>query len=137
MELHLIWIYIFSLYQILREKWKSKDEICFINLSPEIIWIKELKSKKKKICGDGCKQDLLWSFSFWGKKNLFIYLATPGLGCSTQDLCWGMWDLVPWLGIEPRPPALGAQSLTHWTTREVPLWSFCSIYIYQIIMLYT
>ena len=31
-----------------------------------------------------------------------------------------MWDLVPWPGIEPRPPALGARSLSHWTTREVP-----------------
>ena len=30
-------------------------------------------------------------------------------------------DLVPQPGIEPGPPALGAQSLTHWTTREVPL----------------
>ena len=32
-----------------------------------------------------------------------------------------MWDLVPQPGIEPGSPALGAQSLTHWTTREVPL----------------
>ena len=32
-----------------------------------------------------------------------------------------MWHLVRWPGIEPRPPALGAQSLTHWTTREVPI----------------
>ena len=32
-----------------------------------------------------------------------------------------MWDLVPWPGIEPGPPALAAQGLTHWTTREVPL----------------
>ena len=31
-----------------------------------------------------------------------------------------MWDLVPQPGIEPRPPALGGQSLSHWTTREVP-----------------
>ena len=30
-----------------------------------------------------------------------------------------MWDLVPWPGIEPWPPALGAQSLIHCTTREV------------------
>ena len=32
--------------------------------------------------------------------------------------------IVPWSGIEPRPPVLGAQSLNHWTTREVPyiLW---------------
>ena len=31
-----------------------------------------------------------------------------------------MWDPVPWPGIEPRPPALGAWSLSHRTTREVP-----------------
>ena len=31
-----------------------------------------------------------------------------------------MRDLVPRLGIEPRPPVLKAWSLTHWTTREVP-----------------
>ena len=29
-------------------------------------------------------------------------------------------DLVPRPGIEPRPPALGARSLTHWTTKKVP-----------------
>ena len=32
-----------------------------------------------------------------------------------------MWDLVPWPGIEPRPPALGALSRNHWTTREAPI----------------
>ena len=48
---------------------------------------------------------------------LFIYLAALGLSCS-------MWDLAPWPGIEPGPPALGAQSLSHWTTREVPISSF-------------
>ena len=31
-----------------------------------------------------------------------------------------MQDLVPWPRIEPGPPALGAWSLSHWTTREVP-----------------
>ena len=30
-------------------------------------------------------------------------------------------NLVPWPGVEPVPLALGAQSLSHWTTREVPL----------------
>ena len=30
------------------------------------------------------------------------------------------WDLVPRPGIKPRPRALGAQSPSHWTTREVP-----------------
>ena len=60
----------------------------------------------------------------------------PGLSCSMRDLqsslrhvafsrCMrtlshSMWDLVPWLGIEPESPALGAWDLSHWTTREVP-----------------
>ena len=30
----------------------------------------------------------------------------------------GIWDLVPWPGTEPGPPALGVRSLSHWT-REV------------------
>ena len=30
-----------------------------------------------------------------------------------------MQDLVPWQGIEPGPPALVAQSLNHWTSKEV------------------
>ena len=62
---------------------------------------------------------------------LFIFLtslilAAPALSCSTQDLIiaacgifsysmrtlsCGMWNLVPWPGIEPRPPALGAWGL--------------------------
>ena len=39
----------------------------------------------------------------------------PTLSCS-------MWDLliVSCPGIEPKAPALGAWSLSHWTTREVP-----------------
>ena len=32
----------------------------------------------------------------------------------------GRWDLVQRPGIEPRPHALGVQSLSHWTIREVP-----------------
>ena len=31
---------------------------------------------------------------------------------------------VPWSGIEPGPPAFGAQTLSHWTIREVPLFAF-------------
>ena len=37
----------------------------------------------------------------------------PRLSC-------GIWDLVPWLGIELGPSELGAWSLSHWTIREVP-----------------
>ena len=49
------------------------------------------------------------------KKNFFIYLAEPSLSC-------GMWDLVSGPGIEPGPPALGVQSLNHWTTKEILRW---------------
>ena len=53
---------------------------------------------------------------------LFIsaYSAAPGLTCGIHTLSYGVWDLVPQPGIESRPPALGMQSLSHWTTREVP-----------------
>ena len=49
----------------------------------------------------------------------FFNLAMLDLSFSTQDLSCSMWGLVPQPGIEPRPPALGAQSLNHWTTKEV------------------
>ena len=64
-------------------------------------------------------------------KKIFIYIfrlcqvlvAARGIFVVACELLVAacMWDLVPRLGIEPGPPALGAQSLTHWTTREVPL----------------
>ena len=45
--------------------------------------------------------------------NVYIDLAVPGLNCC-------MWDLVSWPGIKPWSPVLGAWSLSHWATREVP-----------------
>ena len=45
--------------------------------------------------------------------------------CGVQGLLHrGMQDLAPRPGTEPRPPALGPWSLTHWTTREAPLCIF-------------
>ena len=41
-----------------------------------------------------------------------------------QTFIFGLWDLVSRAGIEPRPPALEAWTLSHWTTREVPIVSF-------------
>ena len=47
-------------------------------------------------------------------------MVAQGLSCIMWDLfSCGMWDLVPGWGIKSSPPALGAQSLSHWTTREV------------------
>ena len=57
---------------------------------------------------------------------LFVWLhrvlvvACRIFSCGMWTLSCGMWDLVPWPGIKPGPPALGAWSLSHWTTREVP-----------------
>ena len=36
------------------------------------------------------------------------------------NLSCRMWDLVPWPGIEPRPPALWEHCLSYWTIRDVP-----------------
>ena len=55
------------------------------------------------------------------KKNLNIYLAMPGLSCS-------MWDLVPWPGIEPGSPALGAWVLATGPPGKSPTHTSC-VYI--------
>ena len=41
--------------------------------------------------------------------------------CSMLALSCSMWDLASCPGIDHGPPALWAESLNHWTTREVPL----------------
>ena len=72
-------------------------------------------------------------FPFFFKKNFFFLFFPSGctgpqsqhVGSLTfvavcETLSCDMWDLVPWSGIEPGPPAWGTQSLSYWTTREVP-----------------
>ena len=44
---------------------------------------------------------------------LVVALGIFDLCCGIQTLSCGMWDLVPWTVIEPRPLALGAWSLSH------------------------
>ena len=39
---------------------------------------------------------------------------------------WHAEILVPRPGIEPVPPAMEAQSLNHWTTREYPTFIYIS-----------
>ena len=66
-------------------------------------------------------------FCFLKNTYLFIWLHQVlvaacrvfDLRCGLQTLRCGTWDLVPLSGIEPRPPALGSRSLSHWATREV------------------
>ena len=67
-------------------------------------------------------------FNWFFKKYLFLFICLCLVAAHRifVELCmWtlscSMWDLVPWPGIEPRLPALGVESFSHWTTREVPL----------------
>ena len=81
----------------------------------------------------------IWSCFFLTFTLFIIYLAMLSLSYSIWDL-WSLlwqagslavackllvvaWDLVPWPEIKPEPPALGAQSVNHWTTVEVPSWN--------------
>ena len=72
----------------------------------------------------------LFILSIW--LHLILAVACGIFNCGMPALSFGMWDLVPQLGIEPEPPALGAQNLSQWTTREVPRpWFFNSLSSFQ------
>ena len=62
-------------------------------------------------------RNLIWqSLPFdW---NVYIYHCS--LFLAVLSLSCGMRDLGPHQGLNPGPRALGAHSLSHWTTKEVP-----------------
>ena len=65
----------------------------------------------------------------YSKIYLFIWLYQLLGACEPLVVACGI--LVPWSGIEPGPSALGAQSLSHWTTRNCiltksPGWCLCT-----------
>ena len=51
---------------------------------------------------------IISSFLFIFVKYFCIFLAAPGLRCGMRTLGCSVWDLVPWPGVEPGPPELGA-----------------------------
>ena len=55
------------------------------------------------------------------KKKKLIYLAALGLAVACRPFSCSLWDLSSLTG-DPDPvlPAFRAQSLSHWTTTEVP-----------------
>ena len=67
---------------------------------------------------------LCWYFFNFPKifffQYLFAYLAVLGLSCGRYVGSSFLTRNQIWPGIRPWPPALGAWSLSHWTTREVP-----------------
>ena len=77
-------------------------------------------------------------FGLFLKKCIYLFIwiqwvlveahGIVNLYCGMRDLfsflSCGIWDLVPWPGVEPWSPALEPWSLSHWSTREIPrLWS--------------
>ena len=89
--------------QVQRSWWKRKCNLLIISLCVSLSYYQQ-------------RYHVIWAIAIMCFLVLityvFIYLTVLGLSCS-------MWDLVPWPGIEPVPPPLGAWSLSHWTTREV------------------
>ena len=61
------------------------------------------------VCHPLCPWILPWAFLFILLFYTFFWLRREACGIS-----------VPWLGIEPGPPAVKAPSPNHWTAREVP-----------------
>ena len=54
-------------------------------------------------------------------KNFFnLFVCAGNFGCNLWALRCGLWNLVPWPGIEPGTPVLGMQSLSHWTNQGSP-----------------
>ena len=61
----------------------------------------------------------LFFFNLFGCPRSWLQHTESLIFVAESLVVWIMWDLVPREGIEPRPTALGAQSLSHWTTSEV------------------
>ena len=70
------------------------------------------------VVAPGILSCIMWYLFLVSTGVIFSYTMRT-LSCSTWSLNCSVWDLVPWPGIEPGPPALGAWSLSPWTTREV------------------
>ena len=114
--------------------WGTKEDYCkekapvFINANIEEQWFKwrephlacttctHLRAcSPVTLHGAQNPTEMVGHFTFTHLSYLF--------GCSRSQLQYvgpfncSMWDPVPWPGIEPRPPASGAQSPSHRTTR--------------------
>ena len=75
-------------------------------------------------CGSFFKNTYMYVF-IWLLQALVAAHRIFSFGMWT--LSCGMWDLVPWPGIQPGPPALRVLSLSHGTTREIPTVALCFV----------
>ena len=103
-------------FQRVRHDWSDLEHT---HIQTYFLWGNFTRQRKVSIAMEEVFKSLI---SLKAKQSLclflFIYLA--GYCCSTQTLTCGIWDRDPQPGIKPRSLALGVQSCSHWTTREVP-----------------
>lgn len=68
--------------------------------------------------------------------SVILCVTCKIFSCGRRTLSCGAWDQVPRPEFEPGPPALGAWSLSHWTTREVPsrLFSFLLLFTFWLLL---
>ena len=64
-----------------------------------------------------------WWATVHGVAKSQTRMSDVTFSCCVRTPSSGMWDPV----IEPSAPALGVQSFSHWTTREVPQLTFTTV----------
>ena len=97
------------------QKLKRQEAPTLVSLKGWLLaWWKRWALRQKNV-GLFFKYSLIW-------QNRVFVVACGILSCRVWALWCSLWDPVPWPGAGPRPPAFGAQSLSHWTTREIPEW---------------
>ena len=82
-----------------------------------------------------CKALYSFAFTFLNLLLLILQYWKKCLGALVLYLfylfdyagSYSMWDIVPWPGIKPGSPALGAQMFSDWPTREVCWKHFCQL----------
>jgi len=73
--------------------------------------------------------------SLWPKYPSLWYVGSSIFIMARTIFTCGMWDPAPLPGVEPGPPALGAWSLIHWITKEVPHHFFKYFHTYLFFLL--
>ena len=107
----------------------STDSVFLLQRKP--LWLATLGLLNPFFLKDICLHLFIWlhkvlavACGIFSCSNRILSWSMRILSCTCELLSCSMWNLLPWPGIECRFPALGDQSLSHWTTREVPQKSF-------------
>ena len=121
-------------------------QICLMNMKIYFHMFLYMRFGRKKSC---LKIFLFSNLFIWLLRVLVTVCGVFSLHCGMWVLLivahgifnWGMQtlrcnmlNLIPWPGIEPGLLALGAWSLSHWTTREVTFFSI-SFYISRSLLM--